>query len=463
MDEGSARFRPRLLAEHCGNLSQPGACGGHYNAAMSVSPPSLMPSSSTLPPQVLLGKLLVLRIVLVLGWSLGIAWLHWGLNIAMPLLPMAAVLLMLVLFSLGVAWRLRRITLATQLEFFSHLLTDLTAFAVLVYFSGGVTNPFASLMLVPVVIAAISLRAPTVWALAGLAGVYYGVLLFNYLPLAVADPVTAYRMHLGGMWFNFVISAAFIAFFITRMNLALREHEQILAALREKNLRDERILALGTQAALAAHELATPLASIAMTAGELAHEYANDPEIGADCQLLREQAAVCKTILNRLAERAREGDSTGKNGTAALNVAEWLMAIVERWTIMRPQASVSVDAASDLAELAIAPPDELEQALLNLFNNAADVSPGQVKISARRDAQLIHIEIADRGPGFSDAAKRQAGRVLFTGKPGHGLGLGLTLTHATVERLGGEVSLTGRTGGGARVVVSLPIKNLKPR
>ncbi|MEQ1592009.1 MAG: ATP-binding protein [Thiobacillaceae bacterium] len=430
---------------------------------MRVSPPSLMLSSSTLPPQVLLGKLLVLRMVLVLGWSLGIAWLHWGLGIAMPLLQMAAVLMLLVLFSLTVVWRLRRAVLATQMEFFAHLLTDLTAFAVLVYFSGGVTNPFASLMLVPVVIAAISLRAPVVWVLAGLAGAYYGILLFNYLPLAVADPVTAYGMHLGGMWFNFVISAALIAFFITRMNLGLREREQALAALREKHLRDERILALGTQAALAAHELATPLASIAMTAGELAREYANDPEISADCQLLREQAAVCKTILNRLAERAREGDGTGERDAAVFNVAEWLMAVVERWKIMRPQASVSVDASSDLAELDIAPPDELEQALMNLFNNAADVSPGQVEISARCDARLIRIEIADRGPGFSDAAKLQAGRVLFTGKPGHGLGLGLTLTHATVERLGGEVSLTGRTGGGARVVVSLPIKNLRPR
>lgn len=142
--------------------------------------------------------------------------------------------------------------------------------------------------------------------------------------------------------------------------------------------------------------------------------HANDPETGTDCQLLRGQAAVCNTILSRLAERAREGDSAEKNVAAVFSVAEWLMAIVERWQIMRPQASVSVDAASDLAELDIAPPAELEQALMNLFNNAADVPPGQVEISARCDAQLIRIEIADRRPGFSDAAKLQAGsRVVY--------------------------------------------------
>lgn len=413
---------------------------------------------AALPPQVVLDKLMTLRMLLVLGWSLSIAWLHWGLGIAMPLLPIYAVLLMLGLFSLGVAWRVRQNIPATPLEFFSHLLADLTAFAVLAFFSGGVTNPFVSLMLVPLIIAAISLRAPYVWLLATLAGGFYGVLLFNYIPLAVADPVTAYRMHLGGMWFNFVISAALIAFFVTRMNRSLHEREQALAALREKHLRDERILALGTQAALAAHELATPLASIALTAGELAHEYANDPEIGVDCRLLKEQAEVCKTILNRLAERARERTNT----TGILGAAEWLAATVERWKIMRPQASVAVKLSSEMAELDIAPPDELEQALMNLFNNAADASPEQLEIAAYRDARQIYIEIADRGPGFSATTKLQAGRVSFTGKPGQGLGVGLTLTHATVERLGGEVNLSERVGGGACVTVSLPLKNLKP-
>lgn len=417
----------------------------------------MMLTFATLPPQVVLNKLMALRMLLVLGWSLSIAWLHWGVGIVMPLLPMYAVLLMWGLFSLGVAWRVYQNIPSTPLKFFSHLLADLTAFAVLIFFSGGATNPFVSLMLVPIIIAAISLRASYVRMLATLAAGFYGVLLFNYIPLAIADPVTAYRMHLGGMWFNFVISAALIAFFVTRMNRSLREREQTLAALREKHLRDERILALGTQAALAAHELATPLASIALIAGELAQGYANDPEIGTDCRLLREQAAVCKTILNRLAKRASESAST----TVVLDTAEWLATMIERWKIMRPQASVAVKLSSEMAELSIAPPDELEQALMNLFNNAADASPEQVDITAYRDAQQIHIEIADRGPGFSVAAKHQAGRTLFTGKPGQGLGVGLTLTHATVERLGGEVILTERAGGGAHVTVNLPLKNLK--
>jgi two-component system sensor histidine kinase RegB len=421
---------------------------------MRAAPAFASSSPSRLPPQLLLGKLLSLRLLLIAGSAASIAALHWRMGIVMPLLQMGAILLLLLGFSVIVAWRLRQTHPVSMAECFAHLLADLTAFAALVFFSGGVTNPFVSLMLVPVVIAAISLDARYVWALAVVAGAYYGLLLFNYIPLAIPDAVTAYAMHLGGMWFNFVISAVLITFFVTRMNANLREREQALAALREKNQRDERILALGTQAALAAHELATPLASIAMTAAELAREYANDPEIGDECRLLTEQAAVCKTILNRLAERAREG------GTRKTSALAWLDAIVERWKIVRPQVSANLFCSDALATLSIAPPDELEQSLMNLFNNAADVSPADVAISARSDADTLSIDICDRGPGFSARAKQQAGRVLFTDKPGQGLGLGLTLTHATVERLGGVVSVAERDGGGACVRVSLPLRNL---
>ena len=178
--------------------------------------PSTLDSTllSTLPTRALLGRLLVLRGLLIAGWAAGIAWLHWGLHITMPLLPMGAVLALLGAFALMTAWRLRLDVPATQMEFLAHLLADLTAFAVLVFFSGGATNPFVSLMLVPVIIAAISLRPRWVWLLAAVAGGYYALLLFVYQPLAIADPVAAYGMHLGGMWFNFLISAALIAFFI---------------------------------------------------------------------------------------------------------------------------------------------------------------------------------------------------------------------------------------------------------
>lgn len=403
---------------------------------------------STLPARALLGRLLAVRVSLIVGWAAGIAWLHWGLGVRMPLVPMTAVLALLGVFALSTAWRLRLDAPATQMEFLSHLLADLTAFAVLVFFSGGVTNPFVSLMLVPVVIAAISLRPRWVWLLAAVAGGYYALLLFVYQPLALADPVAATAMHLAGMWFNFLVSAGLIAFFVTRMHAGLRARDRELAGLREKQLRDERIVALGTQAALAAHELATPLATIQTTAHELAAEFANDPDIGADCRLLEKQAQACKAILTRLAARAHDG------AAAAQPLDVWFASLLERWQVLRPDAQLSARLPSD--RRAFTPPDGLEQALLNVLNNAADASPGAVEFSADTDAAALVVDIADRGPGFTPEQRAQAGRVLFSGKPGRGWGVGLALTHATLERLGGSLTLTERDGGGTRVRITLP-------
>jgi two-component system, sensor histidine kinase RegB len=405
---------------------------------------------STLPARALLGRLLAVRVSLIAGWATGIAWLHLGVHIPMPLLPMATVLALMGLFSLSTAWRLRLDVPATQMEFLAHLLADLTAFAVLVFFSGGVTNPFVSLMLVPVVIAAISLRPRWVWLLAAVAGAYYALLLFVYQPLAVADPVAAYGMHLGGMWFNFLISAGLIAFFVTRMQAALRTRDHELSALREIQLRDERIVALGTQAALAAHELATPLATIQTTAHELAAEFANDPDIGADCQLLEKQAQACKRILTQLAARAQD------TPPAALPLDVWLNALLERWQVLRPDVRLIPSLPTD--QRGFEPPDGLEQAILNVLNNAADAAAAPVEFSAAAADDALVIGIADRGPGFTPEQKAQAGRVLFSGKPGGGWGMGLALTHATLERLGGTLTLSTRDGGGTRVRITLPWK-----
>jgi two-component system sensor histidine kinase RegB len=121
-----------------------------------------MPTAAitTLPASALLGRLLLLRVLMLLGWAIGVVWLHWGMSIRMPLLPMIAVLGLMGLFALATAWRIRKGGEAVTQELLAHLLTDLTAFAVLVFYIGGATNPFVSLMLVPVVIAAVNVVLP---------------------------------------------------------------------------------------------------------------------------------------------------------------------------------------------------------------------------------------------------------------------------------------------------------------
>lgn len=399
----------------------------------------------TLAPS--LARLIALRVFLIAGWAAGLVWLHAVMGLRLSLAPLATVLGLLATFAVYAAWRQRRQPAVGEAEYFAHLLVDLTAFAVLVFFTGGATNPFVSLMLVPVVFAAVSLPARWAWLAAAVAAAYYLLLLFFYQPLAIADPMTAYGMHLAGMWMNFVASAALIAFFVTRIQAALAAREAMLAELRERQLRDERILALGTQAALAAHELATPLATIQTTAHELAAEFANDPEIGDACRLLERQSAVCKAILTDLAARAQDG------APAPQPLDAWLAGLVERWRLMRPEARLEARLPPDATPFL--PPDGLEAALVNLLDNAFKAAPAHpVEFTVSHTPDRLRFAVADRGPGLrpSDPAP---------GKPA-GWGMGLALTRAALERVGGRLELAARAGGGTEVQLSLPWKPAQP-
>jgi two-component system sensor histidine kinase RegB len=134
-----------------------------------------------------------------------------------------------------------------------------------------------------------------------------------------------------------------------------------------------------------------------------------------------------------------------------------LQHLLSRWQVVRPDARVSLELSPGAARLMPALSESLEQALMNLLNNAADVSPDDVNVHAGTADDALVLDISDRGPGFSPEQKRQAGRTAFSGKPGQGMGVGLALTHATVERLGGTVNLMEREGGGTRVRVRLPL------
>jgi two-component system sensor histidine kinase RegB len=156
----------------------------------------------------------------------------------------------------------------------------------------------------------------------------------------------------------------------------------------------------------------------------------------------------CKQILTQLAARAQ--DTT----PAALPLDTWVTSLLERWQVLRPDAQLTSTLPASGRDFT--PPEGLEQAILNVLNNAADASPDAVEVRAETNSDELLIDIADRGPGFSPEQKTQAGRVVFSGKPGRGWGMGLALTHATLERLGGTLTLTERDGGGTRVRITLP-------
>jgi len=247
------------------------------------------------------------------------------------------------------------------------------------------------------------------------------------------------------MWLTFAISALMIAWFVVRMTRLIRVRDAELAARREQALRDERIMAIGTLAAGAAHELGTPLATMSLISGELA----DDPQLPAtvrdDIDLLRQQIAACKEIITGLSRRA--GAERLEN-PGIQPVDRWLDTLRQRWHALRPQAQSRLEVTGAQPAPAVVADPRLEQAILNLLNNAASASVESIDIRLGWTAERIAIEIHDFGPGFPAGVLTQGGRVEFPAHE-HGSGIGLMLTRSAIEQIGGRLLLHNPPAGGA--------------
>ena len=404
-----------------------------------------------------LRRLLLLRLLVVLGPGVMLLWLHFGLTPPQPLPPWSIALFLglIALAFLALSLRSRRLTPVAAWELFAYLQFDVLALTILLYFGGGASNPFVSLLLLPLIIAAALLPAGQVWAMAGATVAVYTALMFHYLPLPgmLSGHGSGFHAHLWGMWLVFVISALLIAGFVARLAAALRQRDRQVARLREKALRDEQILALGMFAAGAAHELGTPLATIAVLAKELEREHGEDSPLGADLRTLRQQVEACKAILGDL---LRSADlSADREAAQTLDVV--LERTRDRWQLLRPWVPLRVDCAGPSPPPAVTAPQTIGQTLISLLNNAADACPEGVDLAGRWDARRVVIEIRDRGPGLPPEVESHLGEAFCSTKDG-GTGVGLLLANATLERLGGQVSLTRDPRGGTCTRIDLPAR-----
>jgi two-component system sensor histidine kinase RegB len=234
----------------------------------------------------------------------------------------------------------------------------------------------------------------------------------------------------------------------------------LLAAQKEEALRNERIVALGTLAAGAAHELGTPLSTMAVLLREMAEELRDDARHAGDIETLRRQVDACKDTITRLSAAAGQPRA---EGGAAQPLDRFLLETVDKWRMIRPAASLTARLDGARPAPAIVGEQTLQHAIVNLLNNAADASPDRVELDCDWDAQRLHLEIRDRGQGLTPEARERAGRTLFTTKPGGaGSGIGLLLARATLERLGGRLNLRDRAGGGVITSLELPLHALAP-
>lgn len=353
------------------------------------------------------------------------------------------------------ALRLRLPWPVTELEFAVQLGIDLLLHSVLLYYTGGSTNPFVAYYLVPLTIAAATLPWIYPVFLSGLALSGYTIMLIWYQPLHIDGyryDALLISLHLFGMWLNFALSAAFITFFVSKMAQAVRDQKEQQAEQREEALRDQQLLAVATQAAGAAHELGTPLSTMSVLLGELRSEHPHEYGLQEDLALLQEQVRLCKTTLQGLV-RAAEADR--RQAVQQQRLVDWFETCLNRWHLMRPEATYSYEFEGVGAVPLIAAPADLGQALLNLLNNATDACPEGLEVYLRWDEAGVSISIKDRGPGVPLQIAEQVGQPFITTK-GKGLGLGLFLSQASVTRAGGSVKLYNRDGGGTLTELWLP-------
>tara|TARA_R110000796_G_scaffold127333_5_gene242603 strand:+ start:15572 stop:16828 length:1257 start_codon:yes stop_codon:yes gene_type:complete len=397
-------------------------------------------------------RMLTLIRILVLAAQAGAVGLAYATQlVVLPWLHLGVTLAVSGVICLVTALRLRGPWPVTEQEYAFHLATDLLIHSALLYYSGGSTNPFVSYYLVPLTIAAATLPWLYSIVLSGLALAGYTLMLAWYDPIIV-PPVDRTTLLVYGMWLSFALAAALITFFVARMAEQLRRQEQLQAQRREESMRDQQLLAVATQAAGAAHELGTPLATMSVLLKELRQEYQQPQPLNEDLALLQSQVQLCKESLRQLV-RAAEADR--RQAIVEQNAREWVESVMQRWHLMRPEATYRFQCLGKGSPPRLMPPADLGQSLLNLLNNATDASPDDLDIRLDWDAQWIKLTIRDHGAGVPLAIAEQIGRPFITTK-GKGFGLGLFLSQASVTRAGGTVKLYNHEDGGALTELRLP-------
>lgn len=379
---------------------------------------------------------------------------HVLMGIPLPLGPLLGLIALEVVTNLFVALWVRRAARPDLVSALSPALMvlDVLVLSGLLYFTGGPVNPFSFLYLVYIALAAIILPGRWTWALVLLSVACSGVLFLRHQVLQAGDISHEALMafHLRGMWVAYSVAASFIVYFLLRVTRALARREIELQEARSLAARQEKLASLATLAAGAAHELSTPLSTIAVVARELERHLSEGPAL-SDVHLIRSEVERCRAVLSQMAAEA--GESTGE-GLTAITMAEL---VAEALRGLPASGRVRVEAAE--GPRVEVPLRALGQTVRALLKNAVYAgSPGEVTLCVGVEEGSLRIEVRDVGSGMAEDVLLRAGEPFYTTKPpGQGMGLGLFLARAVVERLGGRLRLTSTRGQGTAAHVEIPL------
>lgn len=345
------------------------------------------------------------------------------------------------------------------------MLLDLIVLTVMLGWTGGATNPFVLFYFVNLALCGVLLPDRWAWLLVGVATVAFAVISYTHAPLeALRAPerllsfreLGAVHVYGGGTLVAFAACSTVIVSFTTRLTRELRRNQEARLRAEELRARSEKLEALGTLAAGAAHELATPLSTIAVVAKELqrdlrACEVTSD--IVSDVELIRDELDRCRAILDRMSTSAGRAAGEAPERTTAGRLIDQTLAELPDPAAVEVRYATGADAAS-----IVVPRTALCQALRALVHNALDAAPGlPTRLTVERDG-VLRVAISDRGPGMPEEVLARAGEPFFTTKePGAGMGLGLFLARSVVERIGGSMEIRSHPGEGTVVELNLPL------
>ena len=424
--------------------------------------------------------LFILRNLMILSESILIILSTYGLNIRLPEQQLWLVVFMIGAVNVYTSMRLEADEPIVDTEIFAQLFIDVLAITALLYLTGGASNPIIWVFLLPVIITAIMLPQSYAWYMVILTTSMYTILMAFNVPLPAIEPHAPdpnmmqagihdelmhslndkhyFNLHIFGMWFGFVFSAGLVAFFVVELAIALRIQERNLAEARENALRDERVVALGTLAASAAHDISTPLGTIAIVAHELEQDYPihRFPDLHEKTLIMQQQIDRCKQALSVMSASA--GELRAESGRI-LALTDYIDDVLNQWRTHKPSAKLSLFIDPDVAiDAKIIAERTLTHSIINILNNAAEASPQDkgIEFHASWDLHYVTIKIRDFGPGLPIELVKFAGKQPVISRKQRGLGVGLFLSYSTLKRLGGRISFAN-IDGGACVEITLPL------
>ena len=405
-------------------------------------------------------QLVQLRWIAVIGQIATIEVVHYGLGIHLPLHAMFVVLAGLVAFNLVSVLRLRTRRAVTNGELFVALLVDVAMLTVQLYLSGGATNPFTFLYLLQVTLGAVLLEAWSIWTIVGITGLCFAALALFSSPLSL--PLDHDRglasPYVQGMLVCFALNAALVVIFITRIGSNLRARDGRLADLRQRAAEEDHIVRMGLLASGAAHELGTPLSTLAVILGDWRRmpAVATSPELMQEVGEMQAQVQRCKAIVSGILMSA--GEARGEM-LVETRIGVFLDDLVGAWRRARGATALTYENRFGDERLIVSDA-ALKQIIGNLLDNAFEASPQHVHFEAARDGDTLVLSVSDDGPGFAAPMLEQFGKPYRSSKGRPGGGLGLFLVVNVARTLGGSVTAHNRAEGGAVVVLRLPLASI---